>query len=91
MNASDPFALLQMLCICTFQHSLLRVVCLVTMCSSSLMHTHVNETGRSFAGSYAWPFLKMGHTFAVFQSDETWPESIDFWRRYSNINILHLF
>ena len=30
----------------------------------------------------------MGHTFAVFQSDGTWPESIDFWKMSCSIGAI---
>ena len=38
------------------------------MCSSILEITTVSETGRYFSGLDLFPFLKIGTTFACFQS-----------------------
>ena len=51
--------------------------CFEIMCSISLLHTHVSDTGRQFDGQYRSPFLKIGTIFACFQSSGTSPFSRD--------------
>ena len=47
------------------------------MCSNSLQQMQVRDTGRKFEGLYFSPFLKIGATFACFQSSGTILDSID--------------
>ena len=42
-------------------------------CTSTLQHMDISETGRCILGLHVSPFLKIGYTLAMSQSDGTTP------------------
>ena len=61
------------------------MILLTRICSMHLLIMQVREIGLSFAGLCLSPFLKIGATFASFQSFGTWPVWSDLLKMISSI------
>ena len=61
------------------------MILLTRICSMHLLIMQVREIGLSFEGLCLSPFLKIGATFASFQSFGTWPVWSDLLKMISSI------